>query len=164
VVAVAGTDMRIELLGDPIVRRLGRVKHHLENWAPVWPEVIEHLERGAKCQFDSHGVYGSGGWAPLAESTLRRKRAKGFPPDILRATGRLEDSLTVEDHPEHVQVATTDSLWWGTTVPYAGYHQHGTDNMPMRKVIEPPEGSRRYMVRILQRYALANAPTVGVTA
>lgn len=152
-------DMMIEVLGDkPVVRQLGRVKHDVVDWEEAWPEVAQHLARGAKRQFDSGGAYGSGGWTALAPSTLSAKRRRGQPDDILRATGELEDSLTVEDHPAHLQILSPDSLWWGTLVPHAKYHQHGTANMPMRKVIEPPEGSRRYLVRVLQKRALANAP------
>lgn len=152
----------IEVLGDtPILRQLGRVEHKVDNWEPVWPEVAQHLARGAKRQFDSHGTYGSGGWEELAASTLARKRALGQPPDILRATGRLEDSLTVEDHPEHLQIVNKDSLWWGTLVPYAKYHQQGK-GVPRRRPVEPPEGSRRYIVRILQAFALDQAPGMAV--
>jgi phage gpG-like protein len=154
-------DMMIEVLGDkPVARRLGRIKHNVENWDDVWPEVAQHLAAGAKKQFDSHGMYGSGGWAPLAPSTLARKRALGQPADILRATGRLEDSLTVPSHNEHVEIELGDSLWWGTLVPYAKYHQQGSGRLPRRRPVEPPEGSRRELVRILQRYALGNVPTM----
>jgi phage gpG-like protein len=146
----------IEILGDtPISRDLGRVKNNIENWEPVWPDVAKHLARGAKRQFDSHGVYGSGGWDELAPSTLKRKQALGQPSDILRATGRLEDSLTIDDHEEHLQIENRDAMWWGTLVPYAKYHQQGK-GVPQRRPVEPPEGSRRYIVRILQAYALSN--------
>lgn len=161
----AGTDMVIEALGvQPVVRRLGRVKEHVENWAPVWPEVFEHMERSTARQFASEGMYGSDGWAALAPLTLADKRLGGFPPTILERTGDMKDSFLVDDHPDHIAIAMRDEAWWGSSNDYAGYHQDGTDLMPQRMIIQPPEGSRRYMVRILQRYALANSPTVGVTA
>lgn len=161
-----GTDMMIEVLGEKAVaRRLGRVKWHVENWAPIWPEVITHLERTVKRQFDSQGVYGGGSrWTPITDSWKKQKQREGRSPDIMRYTGRLEDSFLVDDHEEHLSITMANELWWGTTVPYASYHQHGTDIMPVRKLIQPPEGSRRQMVRILQRYSLANQPTAGVTA
>lgn len=161
----AGTDMVIEALGvQPVARRLGKVKHHIEDWGGVWPEVFQHLERTTARQFRSEGMYGSGGWAALAPSTLADKQRYGYPPNILQRTGELLDSLTVDDHPEHIAITMRDEAWWGTSVDYAGYHQDGTDLMPQRMIIQPPEGSRTYMVRILQRYALANSPTAGVTA
>lgn len=156
----AGTDMVIEVLGEKAVaRRLGRVKHHIEDWGGVWPEVFRHLERSTARQFASEGAYGSGGWAALAPSTVAEKQAGGWPPTILERTGEMKDSFLVDDHPEHIAIAMRDQGWWGSSSAIAHYHQDGTDLMPQRRIIQPPEGSRAYMVRIMQRYALANAPT-----
>lgn len=161
----AGTDMVIEALGaQPVARRLGRVKWHIENWIGVWPEVFQHLERSTARQFASEGMYGSDGWAALAPSTVADKQRHGFPPNILERTGEMKDSFLVDDHPDHIAVAMQHEGWWGSSNDVAGYHQDGTDLMPQRRIIQPPEGSRRQIVRITQRYALLNSPTAGVTA
>lgn len=155
-----GTDMVIEALGvQPVVRRLGRVRHHIEDWEGVWPEVFEHLERTTARQFASEGMYGSDGWTELAPSTIADKRRGGYPPNILERTGEMKDSFLVDDHPDHIALAMRDQGWYGSSNDDAGFHQDGTDLMPQRMIIQPPEGSRRYMVRIMQRYALANSPT-----
>lgn len=70
-------------------------------------------------------------WAPLRPSTIRKK-GHGI---ILVETDRLMDSLTKN---------TGDSRWthdereaeFGTAVPYAGFHQKGTNKFPAR----PPVG------------------------
>jgi phage gpG-like protein len=168
----------IEVLGDRQVARAFRdMGSAVTDWSAAWDDVGDLLRASAKKQFDSHGQYGSGGWEPLAFSTLASKNAKGQPRDILRATGRLEDSLTVKDDTEHMALGGTTFFHWGTFVPYASYHMTGTgarrtadsafgpmrQGMPRRKPVELPEADRREIVRILQRYAVDAAKGIGPT-
>ena len=89
-----------------------------------------------------HGQHTPGGeeWAPLAESTIARKGARsgiiGPHSTILVDTGRLFESLTLED-------GTSDTIWitgdrfltFGTSVPYAIFHETGTSRMPARPAV-----------------------------
>jgi len=78
-------------------------------------------------------------WAPLADSTKRKKRRRGNP-EILRDTGVLLNSLSpgvsvpgqvLEVHPGEVIV--------GTNVPYAPFIHLGTPRMPARPLWPSPE-------------------------
>lgn len=89
-----------------------------------------------------HGGHTPGGedWAPLAESTIASKGARsgivGPHSTILVDTGRLFESLTLED-------GTSDTIWitgdkfitFGTSVPYAIFHETGTSRMPARPAV-----------------------------
>jgi len=99
---------------------------------------------------------GGGDWAPLAESTIRRRRAgkKGSRRvSILRDTGLLFGALdpTSVDPPG----AISRRIPFGIEVGYGGpqrhgeghatiadiasYHQEGNKNLPQRKIIVPPD-------------------------
>ncbi|WP_040601259.1 phage virion morphogenesis protein [Patulibacter medicamentivorans] len=149
--------LEISVLGEaPVMRMLGRVKHDLGDMEEAWGPIASILREATKRQFQSEGQYGSGGWAPLAPATLAAKRAKGLPPDVLQATGRMLDSLTNQRSPDHVERVHGDLLEWGTAVPYAFLHQRGTSKMPRRRPVEPPESVRREIVQAIQRRVLAN--------
>lgn len=85
-------------------------------------------------QFQSAGAYGGTPWAPLAESTLRKRR--GSSAQILVDTGTLIDSLTVPGAPH--QIVERVGAWEvevGTDLFYAALHQSGTRNMPARELV-----------------------------
>jgi phage gpG-like protein len=151
--------LRIDALGEEVIdRTLLGVQRPLLDMTGIWDEINTALGRNSVRQFASQGAYGSGGWEPLASSTLARKARLGQPSKILQATRRLYRSLTVDDHPEHLYVAQPHQMAWGTTVPYAKYHQDGSgSSLPRRRVVQLPETARRNVVRIMQRGILAGA-------
>jgi phage gpG-like protein len=151
--------LRIDALGEEIIdRTLLGVQRPLWDMTGIWDEIDTSLSRNSVRQFASEGAYGSGGWAPLASSTLKRKAHLGQSSKILQATRRLYRSLTVSDHPEHLYVGQPHEMAWGTTVPYAKYHQDGSgSSLPRRRVVQLPETARRNVVRIMQRGILAGS-------
>jgi phage gpG-like protein len=151
--------VRIDALGEEIIdRSLLGVSRALRDMEPIWDEINDVLSRASVRQFASQGAYGSGTWAPLAPSTLARKARLGQPSQILQATRRLKRSLTVEDHPEHLYVASAKEMAWGTTVPYAKYHQDGNgSSLPRRRVVQLPESARRNVMKVVQRGILTGA-------
>lgn len=66
-------------------------------------------------------------WRRLASSTLKYKIRKGWSPLPLIRTGLLKNSMAVR----------TDSakLVIGTAVPYAPFHQFGTQHIPKRQFL-----------------------------
>ncbi len=142
--------LTIELAGDVQVERsLLRMAGRTDDMSDGLREVGEYLQRAEGRQFASEGQYGSGGWAPLAASTIASKQRQGLDSRILHATGALRDSLAGEGTGALREV-TRSQLIFGTTVPYARFHQLG-QGVPQRRPLEAPEGDRREMVRILQR-------------
>jgi|GEM_PF-3119063 phage gpG-like protein len=71
-------------------------------------------------------------WAPLAVSTVKRKKHDR----ILIDTGALRESLVHIGGAGNIASATERGLIFGTEVPYAGFLQDGTSKMPAR----PPVG------------------------
>lgn len=68
---------------------------------------------------------GPGQYPDLTPKYKARKiRRYGSAYPILRATGRLERSITDPKHPDAVlEVVNRDTLYWGTRVPYGRFHQ-----------------------------------------
>jgi phage gpG-like protein len=67
-------------------------------------------------------------WAPLAPSTIARKRRKGAPNRILVETGALFNSLRVQD-----SGPSSFDIVFGPE--YGKYHNTGTRNMPKRSFL-----------------------------
>jgi phage gpG-like protein len=103
--------------------------------------------------FATSGASSGEPWAELKESTLRRKAALGYPSAILIASSDLEASLT-EQGGDHVEEITPFGLTFGTSVPYAGFHQKGAPNanIPQRKVLDFSELRIRAWTKTIQGY------------
>jgi phage gpG-like protein len=125
-------NVQFEVLGDEqvwasfvgIEERAGDMREPLE----ASGHTLEDL---AARQFESQGAYASGGWAPLSPKYAAAKLAFWGPRPILVASGKLRRILT-----EHgIREVTRDTLIYGTFDDVAGWHQHGTENMPARPII-----------------------------
>jgi len=139
-------DLIIDSLGEELVARrlLGVAGRVVDMRAPM-RELLDRLRQVERRQFDSQGAYGSGGWQALAPSTV----AKKGNDRILVDSGALYAAMTGETG-DSISVALPDGLDFGTTLPYAVYHQQGR-GVPQRRVAQLPDVVRRDMVRILQR-------------
>ena len=98
--------------------------------------------------------FGSGGrgrWAELAPSTKRRKARDALDPRTLRATGALYRSLTAPRAANQVDRRDPTEFRFGTTVPYAGYHNFGKGRMH-RDLIELTSGERDQISKLISDY------------
>lgn len=136
-----------------VARRLERFAARAEDASPLWHAITDYLQRIEQVQFQSEGKF-SGGWYPLAPSTVA---AKGHDR-ILYLTGRLWESLT-GGNGDSIRVIEEDFMAFGTTVPYAGVHQHGTlrqgvgdGSIPQRRPVELSEGQRKSIAKRCQRW------------
>lgn len=134
----------------------------------VLRDIGKDLRRVTDQQFKSEGRYASGatGWPALSDAYLKRKRAMvaqgkvihGRPArhmQILRLTDRLRESLLSVSDPEHVESIHNHTLLWGTSVPYARYHQNpgkGPRAMKRRRFLELPESTRQKYARAILTY------------
>ncbi len=146
--------VELDVFGDTqLKRRLLRFADGATDASPAFQTIADDLRDLERRQFASQGSSASAGWAPLAPSTVTRKARLGLDPRILHATGRLRASL--EGHGAgHLEIVQPHQLVFGTTVPYARHHQHGTEIMPRRRPIELREQDRRQVVRTLQRHLM----------
>lgn len=144
--------LTVNVLGEDIISRdLSRISDNMGDLRPAFLQMFTLLEESEKRQFDSQGSYGSGGWAPLSPVTLQRKAALGLPSDILVATGAMRDSLIDGGSAGAVRHMTQTRAVFGTADPKAIFHQMGTERMPRRRPVQPPEQDRRNLVKVFQR-------------
>lgn len=81
--------------------------------------------------FEAEGGPG-GQWAPLQESTKRRKAALGLDDRILRATGSLEAGATSGKNWDIQQGGRTTTAELSDPTGYGFFHLSGTQFMPIR--------------------------------
>lgn len=152
--------LRWSVWGDEVIEReLLRFSEHMVNMMPVAEVIMQDIRDSNQEQFDSEGGHASGGWAPLADSTLAGKIAGGWPVQILHRTLRLRKSLTEIGHPDQIDEALPSGFAFGSTVEYGEYHQRGTVNMPARPPLAFTELDKVSWVKRLQRYALTGEIT-----
>jgi phage gpG-like protein len=144
-------ELVITAFGETVLHRnLMRFADNLAAPVAALEVVAVRLREAAEKQFDSEGSYASGGWAPLAAGTVAEKARKGLDPRILHATGALEQSLVTKFDPNHVERLSADTLTFGSTVPYGGYHQTGTGRMPKRPPVALTEVDKIALIKEMQ--------------
>lgn len=128
--------LRIETDFRAALNALGKLARRFTDVREAWPSVTDLLRRIIERQFASQGSAGtSGAWKPLA-SPYAEWKASRFPGQpILRASDRMFRSL-VEQGGENILEETPNSLTFGTSVPYARFHQDGTDRMAARRIFD----------------------------
>lgn len=135
----------VELIQD--IDFLGSVYQDVENkfrdctYRQPFADFVPVLERAHSIFFAAEQSPTGIPWAPLARSTVRRKKHSR----ILVDTGRLLGSLSSSDHTDAIRDIEDRYLAFGTSVPYAIYHQTGTSRMPAR----PPVGLNEVILNLL---------------
>ncbi|MCA1571704.1 MAG: phage virion morphogenesis protein [Chloroflexi bacterium] len=145
----------VSVHGEKLVsRRILRLEHQALHAKPAFEAIGESLLRRERKLFATEGASGGQAWAPLAAATIRAKAGKGQDPRILRATGALHSSLTDRTDSRNLFDADDDGIVFGSRLPYARYHQHGTRRMPQRRPLQLKEQQKRDVLRILQRFLM----------
>ena len=111
---------------------------------PVWNKIDDILRNDVDSIFKMEGRKPS--WPQLQDSTIRDRIRHGFSGahPILQRTKLLRDSLRKRSHPKHIFVSKKLSMEFGTTVPYAIYHQ---SSKPRQKVISGPRAGQDRLPR-----------------
>ncbi len=86
-------------------------------------------------------------WAPLSQATMDRKADGGWPDDPLVRTHTLRGSLT--GHGGDSTVISRTFWEVASDVPYAAFHQYGTEHMPARPIIDFTEGDVAIFAEII---------------
>ena len=146
---MTGFRLNIEQFGSrQVSRRILRFGEHAADLSPAFERVVELFARVGWEQFASEGRYASGGWDPLADSTVAQKGNDV----ILFDSGDLEESLTSTRPNSLTRVKIShDELEWFSQVPYGVWHMQGTSRMPRRPPWELRDRDRRKVIRELQR-------------
>jgi phage gpG-like protein len=109
-------------------------------------DAIEILQGFERRLYLEQRDAGGRAWAPLAMSTILRKEHGA----ILVDSGRMYESLTTPN-------GTADTIWetgdtwlrFGTSVPYAHWHQTGTRRMPARPHVGCDQPTADTIARVL---------------
>jgi hypothetical protein len=132
----------VELVFRPplafIERQHGAFRRQLEDLTGLWRRFIPLIVGMEEAWFASHG---EGVWPPLAQSTLDRKRARGYSEEPLRTDDRQGSLYNTLIDPQLAADINPGFLVWSTGVPYAHFHQDGgtvPGRPPRRQVIPDP--------------------------
>lgn len=143
--------IRISIDGeDQFARAFDRYDAQFDDLSNIWPDVRDEFWSIEKQQFRSEGVAGGDKWKPLSPAYAKAKLRRYGAKPILQATGDLYASLTGETGDTFYQTTKT-SIEIGTTLPYARYHQHGTDKMPARPPIRFSKQQQENLSKVIQK-------------
>jgi len=125
--------------GQDVRGALLSLRHAVQDIRPALPRVVTRFRIQMATRFRTEGASGpSGRWKALSPRYATWK-AKNYPGrKILELTGALKGSL-VGDGPGSIVSYGDNSVFIGSSVPYAEYHQTGTSKMPARPPIEPSD-------------------------
>ena len=142
-------------------RMLSRSTEKIRDLRPFLDAAGNLLRQIMGEQFSSEGSRGGEPWAPLSSRYSAYKLSRWGQQPILVASRAMRESLTdpggshIERRPER------DTLEFGTRVPYAVYHQTGTERMPQRKILDLVERDRRNLMKLLQQHLFTNRSMAG---
>ena len=142
-------------------RAFSRFADHIKDMRPAFEEIVKLFYQMESQQFESEGAHGSGGWAPLAPSTLEQKLRMGYPSKMLVRSGKLMLSLTGQASGSVVEVRPL-MLAVGTSIPYGVFHQRGTAKMPARPLIQLSEDDKTKWHKTIHKYIVEKAKEDGL--
>ncbi len=146
------------VMGDVVLARaLSRFGESCKDFTPAWSQIHDDFLLIESEQFQSQGTRANP-WQPLSPDYAAWK-AKYFPSmGILQLTGALlsEMSFSIPTRIEPLRLTMTPSI------PYAYYHQKGTQKMPARKVIDLTENDKRGWIKIIQTHLVNKAKEEGL--
>lgn len=122
-----------------IVGALERLQRDLDSFEKVWPFITKAMERALAEHFGSEGSDDTshGQWAPLSPKYKAWKDAHYPGAPIMVRSGNLKKALTDSAAAHAYRASNAQSMVFGTEdLPYATYHQEGTDHMPARPPID----------------------------
>ena len=157
------TGIHFELSVDGEVqldRALSRFGEHIPNMQPFFEMAADMISGFVRAQFESEGGR-TGGWAPLSPKYAAYKLSKVGSQPILVYTGRMRQSL-IEKTGDNIREIGTDRMRWGTSTPYAIWHQRGTSKMSQRKIIDLTEDDRMALMKALQRFLVGDPAEFGL--
>lgn len=110
----------------------------ISDWRTAFERIVNQvLNPYIQAQFSTQGAISGEPWAPLAESTVKRRGSAG---PILTLTGALKESF-------QTQILTERSLVWGSDVSYGIFHQTGTGKGFDQRSVPTGSGTGRGMAR-----------------
>lgn len=130
----------------------------VNDWRPLWPDVIAEFHRVSVRQFATQGGAGRhGSWAPLNARYAQAKFRRWGRQPILVASGRMRRSLTGRTGDSIIESSNPSRLALGTRVPYARHHQNVRSSLPTRRVIDFTDRQNLTFAKLFHRYVNTDA-------
>ena len=112
---MAGARITVEFDDAQVRRALGRLRAAVADMTPVMVDVGHHLVNTTRQRFFDEETPEGQPWAPLSETTRRRKKKN--VGKVLTEEGTLRGGIAHQAGPDGVDV--------GASIIYAGVHQFG---------------------------------------
>jgi phage gpG-like protein len=130
---------------DTVAAGLAAIRTKVQDLTPFWQDVFAPkyfglVQEGFDLEAD---VERQSPWEPLSPD-YESWKMRHFPgTTILVREGRLRNSVRWSGGvgADGIFIPSATSCIVGTSVPYAAYHQHGTDRMPARPFLPTPKVS-----------------------
>lgn len=131
----------------------------IKDWKEPLTNIRNDFWNEERAIFESEGSAGNRSkWAALSAKYAATK-AKKFPgKTILRATDKLFNQMTGGGF----SAITSTSMFAGTKLPYAVFHQLGTSKMPARKLIRITGEQKSRYTNIVNDYVMKFATEKGI--
>ena len=153
---------RLEVAGQvQMDRGIARFADGVADYRPLWPIIEDDFYAQVKDQFKTEGAEGGEKWAELTPEYAGWKEAHYPGKPILQRTGDLISSLTNPNDPNTVRIEQRKTLTLGSRIPYAIYHQTGTEMMTARPEIVLTEAFKRSVMHHVQTYLVQMATQCG---
>ena len=133
---------------------VSRWEQAISDIAEIEQPIYAYLRKTMGKQFVTQGAYVWHRWEALSLKYASWKQRHYPGRTVLYLTGRLRRSLTKPGADTVARRLSRTQLEFGSTVPYAMYHQLGTRKMPQRKIIDFTRREAEGIVRIWQRRLL----------
>jgi phage gpG-like protein len=147
-------------MADPLVSvkvnevQLAAMNRRLEQFASAMRDVTPANREASIAlygftirNFDRQGAL-QGGWAPLAESTVRQKQRIGKEVPLVR-TGAMRSGFT--------SFYSRDNAGVGNELSYSRFHHEGTARLPQRTLLPDRENVLRIGLAVYGQYVAREA-------
>lgn len=131
------------------------LKKDISDLRPIWPLFLAEARKLTGLQFSTRGRRGHHGRWQNLDPKYAAAKAKKFPgKQIMIRSGDMFGSLVARTQHSIVDMSQPLSMEYGTRIPYATYHQHGSliSNLPKRRVLDFTDRDQLIFAKIVQTH------------
>lgn len=141
-------------------RKFAAMSRRSRDFSPVFRWAMQELQKAHQDNFNTNGGASGSPWKPLDPQYSSWKISNYGSKGVLVRTGALENSLTMNSGRGAVRDIGRTSAEFGTSLPYAKFHQVGTTTMAQRKVVFLPVTMAQRTANVVAEYIVHG--TMGV--
>ena len=143
--------IHVETIGDErFVRGFSRFLDEIKDFSPVFEMLFDDFQQVNAKNFSKQGTPEA--WKPLSPDYAEWKAKVRPGRPILVFDGHLKAALTGIS-PFTIKKIGKHEAEFGTSLPYADYHQTGRGRLPRRKPVQITEADKVRWSKIIHRWA-----------